>query len=224
MEFARHRLEYIRGLRWPKTASGIDVVGPTCFTITYITGAIVEGLHNSSILVVAWEGELRRFTHAAGRPALGDGLATREEVDTVGAVHAVVAEGGTLPAAEAVVGHRYWQRHVDADHANLDVVAEITCGLTVTGKDAGTVTVFVVIDQLHRFCHRVDAHHTQYRAENLFFVSVHAGLHVIEQGAADEVAIFMAGHEESASIDGYGRPLLFRAVDVSQHLVPMLAR
>src|SRR6185437_10863359 len=55
----------------------------------------------------------------AGRPPLGHGLGLRVEEDRRGPVLVEVAEAGALPAPEGVVGHRYRDRHVDADHADL---------------------------------------------------------------------------------------------------------
>ncbi len=57
-------------------------------------------------------------------PAGGDGLGPGEEVHTFGAVGMAVTEQRRLPAAKAVVGHGNRDRHVDADHADLDLVLE----------------------------------------------------------------------------------------------------
>ena len=184
------------------------------------TGLVAFQTDNS--LLVAGEGELCGFAHAAGGPALGDGLAAGEEVHAVGAVHAVVAKRGALPAAEAVVGDRHRQRHVDADHADLDVVAEVARRFAVAGEDAGAVAVFVGVDQVHRFCHRADAHHAQHRAENFFLVGCHARLDVVEQRAADEIAVLVAGHGQRAAVDRDGGALLFGAVDIADDLVAVL--
>ena len=57
-------------------------------------------------------------------PAGGDDLAAGVEVHALGAVGVGVAEQRGLPAAERVVGHRHRDRHVDADHPDLDLVLE----------------------------------------------------------------------------------------------------
>ena len=103
-------------------------------------------------------------TVARVEPAGGDHLAAGEEVHTLGAVGVGVAEQRALPAAEAVVrgGHR--DRHVDADHADLDagyteeqvskiktdLVAEVTPIVTSQGQ-AGKYTP----DQCNPVLHNV---------------------------------------------------------------------
>src|SRR4029079_15435073 len=71
------------------------------------------------------EAEVDRGLGGVG-PAAGHDLAARVEVDALGAVHVRVAEQARLPAAEAVVADRHRDRHVDADHPDLDVVLELT--------------------------------------------------------------------------------------------------
>src|SRR5437879_4507666 len=77
------------------------------------------------------------------QPPLGDRLAAGEEVDAVGAVGVRVAEEGRLPAAEGVVGDRDRDRHVDADHADLDLALEPPGGAAVVGEQGGAVAVGV---------------------------------------------------------------------------------
>src|SRR5688572_13045555 len=57
-------------------------------------------------------------------PAARDRLLAREEVHALGAVCLRVAEDRVLEATEGVVGDRHGNRHVDADHADLDLVLE----------------------------------------------------------------------------------------------------
>src|SRR3954454_6597175 len=59
------------------------------------------------------------------RPAGGDDLAAGVELDGFRAVHVQVTEERGLPAAEAVVGDRDRDRHVDADHPADHVVLEL---------------------------------------------------------------------------------------------------
>jgi hypothetical protein len=57
-----------------------------------------------------------------------------------------VAEAGFLPAAEGVIGQRHRDRHIDADHADIDAAdGEIARGVAVAGEDRGAVAVFVVV-------------------------------------------------------------------------------
>src|SRR4030088_1332284 len=72
---------------------------------------------------------------AGVEPATGDGLAAGEEVRAVHAVGVGVPEQRRLPAAEAEVGHRNRDRHVDADHPDLDLVLEPAGRPAVIGED-----------------------------------------------------------------------------------------
>src|SRR5438128_10498944 len=76
--------------------------------------------------------ELRALLHA-GRPARGDGLGLGVEADRIRAVLVEVAETRLLPAAEGVVCNRHRDRHVDADHADVDAGREIARGIAVAG-------------------------------------------------------------------------------------------
>ena len=78
-----------------------------------------------------------------------DDLAAGVEVDALGAVHVGVAEEAGLPAAEAVVADRHRDRHVDADHADVDVPLELAGRAAVAGEDRGAVAVRVGVDQRH---------------------------------------------------------------------------
>src|SRR5580700_8399138 len=142
-------------------------------------------------LVPRLEGELRAGADA-GRPARGHGLELGVEAHAFHAVDAVVAEDRGLPAAEGVVGHRHRDRHVDADHADLDVVGEGTRGVAVAGEDRRAVAVGMVVHQPDRLVEAPGAHHRQHRSEDLVLVDRHVGLHVVEQAAAHEVAVLVA--------------------------------
>ena len=79
----------------------------------------------------------------AGGPAGGYGLLLRVEAHAFHAVGVVIAEEGALPAAEAVEGHGYGNRHVDADHADIDLVGKAAGGVAVAGEDGRAVAEFV---------------------------------------------------------------------------------
>src|SRR5690348_4300557 len=87
----------------------------------------------------------RREVHAAkatrlgGGPAAGDRLAAGVEADALGAVDVVVAEDRILPAAEGVEGHRHRDRHVDADHPDLDLALEAARLVAGAGEDRRSV-------------------------------------------------------------------------------------
>src|SRR4051812_16573200 len=95
----------------------------------------------------------------AGRPARGHGLELGVEAHAFHAVDAVVAEHRGLPAAEAVIGDRHRDRHVDADHADLDVAGEGAGSVAVAGEDRRAVAVGMVVHQLDRVVERLAAHH-----------------------------------------------------------------
>ena len=91
-------------------------------------------------------------------PARRDDLAARVEADALGAVDVVVAEQRLLPAAEGVEAHRDRDRHVDADHPDLDLALEGAGGLAGGGEDRGAVGERVGVDEVDRLVERVDAH------------------------------------------------------------------
>src|SRR3954453_18624770 len=76
--------------------------------------------------------ELRALLDA-GRPARGDGLGLGVEADRIRTVLVEIAEDGLLPAAEGVVGDRHRDRHVDADHTDLDLGGEVARGIAIAG-------------------------------------------------------------------------------------------
>src|SRR5437763_4890212 len=87
--------------------------------------------------------ELRAFLDA-GRPARGHRLGLGVEADRIRAMLVEIAEAGLLPAAEGVVGNRHRDRHVDADHADIDLGGEITRGVAVAGEDGDTVAIVMI--------------------------------------------------------------------------------
>src|SRR5882672_311105 len=78
--------------------------------------------------------ELRTFLYA-GRPARGDRLGLGVEADRIRAVLVEIAEAGLLPATKRVIGDRHRDRHVDADHADIDLGGKIARGVAVAGED-----------------------------------------------------------------------------------------
>src|ERR1700737_5533274 len=86
------------------------------------------GANCISALVHGRNRELRALLDA-GRPARGDGLGLGVEADRIRAVLVQIAEAGLLPAAEGVVRDRHRDRHVDADHTDIDLGCEIALGV-----------------------------------------------------------------------------------------------
>src|SRR5215510_5711576 len=99
--------------------------------------------------------ELRAFLDT-GRPARGHGLGV--EADRVRTVLVEIAEARLLPAAEGIVGNRHRDRHVDADHADIDARREIARGVAVAGEDRNTVAVVMLGRQRQRLLVVMGAH------------------------------------------------------------------
>src|SRR5687768_4350754 len=87
-----------------------------------------------------------RFLMVAGGravgPALGDHLGLGPEAQALLAILADVAEARALPAAETVVADRHRDRHVDADHADVNPADELARGVAVAGEDGDAVAIF----------------------------------------------------------------------------------
>src|SRR6201999_3432854 len=84
--------------------------------------------------------ELRALLDA-GRPARGHRLGLGVEADRIRTMLVEVAETRLLPAAEGVIGNRHRDRHVDANHADIDLGGEIARGVAVAGKDRNAIAV-----------------------------------------------------------------------------------
>ena len=159
--------------------------------------------------------EARTFLGARG-PAGGDGLGLGVEAEGVGAVLVEVAEGRELPAAEGVVGERHRDRHVDADHADIDAGGEIAGGVAVAGEDRRAVAVGVRHGELERLFVGFGAHGGEDGAEDLFAVDVHVGGDVVEEAGADEEAVLVALHREAAAVDREGGAGLHAGFDEAE--------
>src|SRR5215510_1061279 len=77
-------------------------------------------------------------------PARGHGLDARVEAHAFRPVLVHVAEDRALPAAEAVERERHGDRHVDADHAAVDLVGEVARDVAIAREDRHAVAVLVV--------------------------------------------------------------------------------
>ena len=142
-----------------------------------------------------------------------------------------VTEQRVLPAAEAVEGYRYRQGHVDADHADLDLVGEAASGLAIAGEEAGAVAVLVIIDQRDGVFEACHAHHTKYRAEDLVTIDAHVRRDAIEQRGTHEEAgraldqrVSAAIHDQlgasaGACLDIAGDLVALRGIDQGAHVV-----
>ena len=134
----------------------------------------------------------------------------------------MVAEQRPLPAAERMPGHGHRDRHVDADHADLDLASERACHAAV-GREAGhAVAEFMGVDEFHRRREIRHAHDAQHRSEDFFAVDVHGRLDVVEQRAAQEEALFVARHRQAAAVDQHVGAGGNAVLDVADDLVAVL--
>src|SRR3954468_24855733 len=169
-------------------------------SIIVIFAAPRISLQRPTVSAHRWHDEVGTGADARG-PARRDRLQLGVEADTLGTVHVVVAEQRGLPAAEAVERHRHRDRHVDPDHPDIDLVRELARRVAVAGEDGGAVAELVLVDHAGRRLVIRRAHDRQHRAENLFLVDRHVGRDVVEQRAAQEVAVLVALHPEAAAVN-----------------------
>src|SRR6185369_12836700 len=155
-------------------------------------------------------------------PALRNDLVLGPEAKAFHAVLADVAETRALPAAEAVVADRHRDWHVDADHPDIDAGGEFAGRVAITGEDRDAVAVGVLRREADGFLEVPGADHLQHRAEDLVLVRLHTGLHMIEEGRADEEAFLMALQREAAAVDDQLRAFVDRQLDVA--FDPLLVR
>src|SRR6201988_4455366 len=87
--------------------------------------------------------ELRALLHA-GRPARGDGFCLGVEADRIRTMLVEVAKSRLLPATEGVIRNRHRDRHVDADHADIDARREVARRVAIAGEDRDTIAVVMV--------------------------------------------------------------------------------
>ena len=123
------------------------------------------------------------------RPAAGDRLRPRVEVDAFRAVDVPVAEERVLPAAERVVRHRHGDRDVDPDHADVHVELELPRDAAVACEERDAVPVRVLVHEPRAPRHSSDAHDGEDGAEDLVAVRVHLRRHVVEERDAEEEAV-----------------------------------
>src|ERR1700760_2350421 len=86
----------------------------------------------------------------AGRPARGHRLGLGVEADRIRTMLVEIAEAGLLPATEGVIGDRHRDRHVDADHADIDLCRKVARGVAVAGEDRNAVAIIMIRRQRQR--------------------------------------------------------------------------
>src|SRR5215204_4690548 len=149
--------------------------------------------------------DMERFLMVAGgrsiRPALRDGLGLGPEADALHPVLIDVAEARTLPAAEGVIGDRHRDRDIDPNHSDIDPGREFPRGMTVSRKDGDSVAVRMLAWKTDCFFEAVGSDHLQHWPEDFLLVGTKMGLHMIEQGWADEEALLMALKTKTSAVD-----------------------
>ena len=90
------------------------------------------------------EGSLVAGVDDAVGPALGDDLVLGPEAHAFLTVLADVAEARALPATEAVIADRDRDRHVDADHPDIDPGGELARRVAVAGEDRDAIAIGVL--------------------------------------------------------------------------------
>src|SRR5215467_11892451 len=143
---------------------------------------------SSTMLFHYRHAEVRGGVHALS-PASGHGLDAGVEAHALGAVLVHVAEDRALPAAESVERERHRDRHVDADHAAVDLVGEVARDVAVAGEDRAAVAVLVVRGKRERLLEGLRAHHRQHRPEDLLLIDAHVLADIVEEAAAEEEAV-----------------------------------
>ena len=78
-----------------------------------------------------------------------------------------VAERAALPPAEGVIGDRHRDRHVDADHPDIDPRREFARRMAVAGEDRDAVAVLMLARQAHRLLEILGADDLEHGAEDL---------------------------------------------------------
>src|SRR5690606_1291210 len=119
--------------------------------------AVPRTVHSAApVLVVLREAEVDAAVGCGVEPPAGDRLLAGEEVEAVDAVSLGVAEQRCLPTTEGVVGDGNRDRHVDADHADLDLVLEAASRASVVREDGGAIAKLTRVDELHAVLEALD--------------------------------------------------------------------
>ena len=116
------------------------------------------------------------------------------------AVGAQIAQLRGAAAGEREQRHGHRHGHVDAHLAHVDLFLELARCAARLGKDGRAVAVGVGVDELDGLIQRGRLDHAQHGAKNFLVVHAHARFHAAEDGRADKVALFVAGHGGLAAI------------------------
>src|SRR3954470_12861923 len=84
-------------------------------------------------------------------PASQGNFLTGIELDAFAALDVQVAEERAVPAGEWEPGHRSGHADVDADHAGVEVLLELSGGVTAASEDRGAIAELAFASDGHRF-------------------------------------------------------------------------
>src|SRR4051812_21144463 len=107
-----------------------------CIGGPQLTRSCAQSLHRRN-------GKFRAFLDARW-PARGHRLGLGVEAHGIGSILIEIAETGTFPAAEGIIRRWHRDRHVDTNHADIDLGGEVARGVTVAGEDRNAVAVLMV--------------------------------------------------------------------------------
>src|SRR3546814_12222593 len=127
-------------IRPPPRSTRTDTLFP--YTTLFRSAATLP----AAFLSHSWDNEGVATIPATIGPALGHGLDPRPELQPLGAILVGVAKGAALPPAEAVVGDRHRDRHIDPDHADIDAAGKLARGMAVAREDRDTVAILVLAE------------------------------------------------------------------------------
>ena len=120
-----------------------------------------------------------------------------------------------------MIGDRHGYRHINADHAYIDLLRKLPRRQTIAGKNRHAIAILMLRRQTRRFFEAVGAHHLQDRTKNFFLIGLHVGGHIIEQRRADKEAVFMALQRQAAAIDQQIRALFDAHFNIAFNLGAM---
>ena len=166
-------------------------------------------------------GEIGAFLDA-GRPTRGDGLEFGVETNAVHSVLVHVAEGGTFPTAETIIGQRHGNGNIHTYHAHPHPRGELASGVAVAGVDGSAVSVVMGGGKRYGFFKIGSTGNLKDGTEDFFLVRLHSGGDIVEQRGPQEEAVFVPLQTEFPAVNGKRCALFDSHIDVAFDLVAVL--
>ena len=135
-----------------------------------------------------------------------------------------IAEEAAAPAGEGEERQRHRNRHVDADLTDRDLVLEAPRRAAGAREDGGAVAVGVVVDQLDGLGQVRRLHAAQHRPEDFLAIEHHLRRHLGEQTRPQPVAIGIARHRDTTTIQQQLGAFLLALLDPAGHALQRLRR